>query len=261
MNSALYRGWVRHRRRLPVPHEFRYRTFQVYLDLDELDEVFRRRWLWSTRRPAPAWFRRADHLGDPDRPLAECARDLVEERLGRRPEGPIRLLTNLRYWGYCMNPVSFYYCFEPGADAGADPVAIVAEVHNTPWGERHCYVLACDDRARSDGGRFAFEFPKEFHVSPFMPMELEYSWRFTSPDRQLLVHMENRRDGDKFFDATLSLERRPVTGRELAAVLLRHPFETAKVIAAIYVQAAKLWLKRCPVFPHPKDLPVTGGRS
>ncbi len=253
MNSALYFGPIRHRRLSPVANSFRYHAFYVYLDLAELDRVFRGRWLWSTHRPAPAWFRRADHLGDSALPLDECVRDLVCERIGVRPEGPVRLLTHLRYWGYCMNPVSFYYCFAP---EGERLEAIVAEVHNTPWGERHCYVLDCREQAAN---AFEFSFPKEFHVSPFMPMDLDYFWRLTPPGRALMVHMENRSRGRTFFDATMSLARREITTRSLASALLQHPFMTASVIAAIYWQALKLWLKRSPLHPHPGRLRGSSG--
>jgi DUF1365 family protein len=116
LKSCLYEGWVRHRRLAPVHNSFRYSLYMVYLDLGELDRVFRGRWLWSAHRFAPAWFRRKDHLGDPSRPLAEEVRSLVEQKTGKRPGGPIRLLTHLRYFGYCMNPVSFYYCFDPSEE-------------------------------------------------------------------------------------------------------------------------------------------------
>jgi DUF1365 family protein len=254
MKSALYVGQVRHRRFAPQPHDFRYSVFQVYLDLAELNEVFRGRWLWSARRPAVAWFRRADHLGDPSQPLDAAVRDLVEQASGRRPAGPIRLLTHLRYFGYCMNPVSFYYCFDP-SDSGVE--TIVAEIHNTPWGERHCYVL--------DGSRGSpvkhYEFRKAFHVSPFMPMDLDYEWRFTDPEDRLTVHMVNLDAGRRMFDATLSLERRPVTGWQLARVLLAYPFMTAQVIAGIYWQALRLWWKGAPFYPHPQEAEAPTGAA
>jgi DUF1365 family protein len=248
MKSCLYEGWVAHQRHAPVENGFRYALFMVYLDLDELDRVFRGRWLWSTRRPALAWFRRRDHLGDPDRPLDESVRDLVEESGRPRPRGPIRLLTHLRYFGYCMNPVSFYYCFDAD-DTRVE--TIVAEVHNTPWGERHCYVLSTADGAL-ERGRWSFQFDKAFHVSPFMGMDQEYRWSFGPPGELLQVRMRTVEDGRDLLDATMGLRRRPVTGRSLARVLARHPLMTVKVIAAIYFQALRLRLKRCPFHPHPK---------
>lgn len=248
MNSALYEGWVRHRRRTPSANEFRYRLFFLYVDLAELDSVFRGRRLWSTRGPAPVWLRRADHLGDPQLPLDESVRRLVDERTGQRPTGPIRLLTHPRYFGYVMNPVSFFYCFDP---AGEQVEAIVAEIHNTPWGERHCYVLGDKDN-RGDKDKKLFEFSKDFHVSPFMGMEQDYSWRFDRPAKTLHVHMDNLEGGGKIFDATLRLERTEITGGSLARVLVAYPWMTAKVITAIYWQALKLWWKGTPFHGHPK---------
>ena len=249
MHSALYHGWLDHRRLVPRRHVFRYRLFMAYLDLAELDEVFRGRWLWSVRRAALARFDRRDHLGDPAQPLGEAVRELVADRIGRRPEGPIRLLTHLRYFGYEFNPVSFYYCFD-----AADRIVqtVVAEVHNTPWGERHCYVLHPDTpgdeslRARS---------AKSMHVSPFQPMGLLYDWQLHTPGDALVVHMTLRpaepAAAAPIFGATLSLERVPITGPALARTLLRFPWMTAKVIAAIHWEALRLWLKRVPVHDHP----------
>lgn len=245
MNSALYVGRLRHRRASPVPHEFTYSVFQVFLDLAELDQVFTGRWFWSTRRRALAWFNRADHLGDPSVPLDTAVRDLVAASGASRPAGPIRLLTNLRYFGYVMNPVSFYYCYDR---AGTRVETIVAEVNNTPWGERHCYVLT----GSAGHTPHRFELAKAFHVSPFMPMDLSYDWRFTEPGERLNVHMLNLESGRSFFDATLSLERRPIGGVQLAYVLIRYPFMTLQVIGGIYWQALRLWWKGVPYHPPPE---------
>jgi DUF1365 family protein len=254
VRSALYEGRVQHRRHAPRPHAFRYRIFQLYLDLAELDEVFRGRWLWSARRPALAWFRRADHLGEAEVPLDTAVRDLVERESGRRPRGPIRLLTHLRYFGYCMNPVSFYYCFD-ASDRHVETV--VAEVHNTPWRERHCYVLA--GAGASPVKRF--RFPKAFHVSPFMPMTHGYEWRFTEPGGRLTVHMTSLDAGTRVFDATLVLDRQAITGWRLARVLTLYPLMTVQVIAAIYWQALRLWWKGTPYHPHPGAARVESPRT
>jgi len=231
----------------PVGHEFSYRMFMLYLDLGELPQVFERRWLWSASRPALARFRRDDHLGDPAVPLADAVRDLVANETGRSPGGPIRLLTHLRYFGHVFNPVSFYYCFD---EHDSRVETIVAEVTNTPWGERHCYVLPQSMNAGQNGhGRY---FPeKVMHVSPFMEMDIDYDWRFNAPGQTLTVHMENAREGKKIFDATLVLEREEVNGMALARALAAYPLMTVKVVAAIHWQALKLWLKGAPVHDHP----------
>jgi len=169
------------------------------------------------------------------------------KRTGRRPEGAIRLLTHLRYFGYIFNPVSFYYCFDP-EDKAVE--TIVAEVNNTPWGEQHCYVLDPKD----DVGKHSvmrFKPQKQMHVSPFMPMDIDYDWRFGSPAKDLTVHMENHREGHKLFDATLLLQRREISQSSLAAVLLKFPLMTLKVIVAIHWQALRLWLKGVGLFDHP----------
>jgi DUF1365 family protein len=248
MHSALYTGWVSHRRRTPRVHAFRYPLFMMWLDLAELDQVFRGRWLWASERRALAAFWRADHLGDPQLPLDQCVRALVERDSGRRPAGPIRLLTHLRYFGYCFNPVSFYYCYD-AADRVVE--AIVAEVNNTPWGERHCYVLDAAGASAAGPGRPQWRNLKQLHVSPFMPMDLEYEWRLPAPGAALAVHMSCLRGGATVFDATLALRRRPLSGRALAATLLRFPWMTARVVTAIHWQALRLWLKRVPVHDHP----------
>lgn len=242
----MYEGWVRHRRFTPTEHAFRYKLFMLYLDLEELPTLFRRSWLWSSGRRAWAAFRREEHLGDTSRPLDEAVRDLVEERLGRRPLGAIHLLTHMAYGGHRFNPVSFYYCHNRQGQIEA----VVAEINNTPWKEQHCYVLDVPD-GRLD--RTRFEFDKQFHVSPFMPMHQGYRWRFTTPERRLAVHMANLDEaGSSVFDASLVLRRRPMSRWSLTRALLRYPLMTVQVVAAIYWQALRLWRKGCPYFPHPK---------
>lgn len=248
MNSCIYRGTMTHVRRSPKRHAFTYELFMMYLDLDELDSVFDGRWLWSTRGPAPAWFRRADYLGDADIDLDRAVRREATRLTGRRPTGPVRMLTHLRYFGYVQNPVTFYYCFD---DDGEAVETILAQITNTPWNERHTYALTRGPAGETPTLRI-HRFDKAFHVSPFMDMDHEYAWRFSEPGSQLEVHMENRIGEDTLFQAHLSLEREPITGPTLARALARYPFMTATVVAGIYWQAFRLWLKGTPFFTHPE---------
>ncbi len=245
MNSAIYAGLVRHRRRRPVPHAFRFRLFMMYLDLDELPGALDGRWLWSARHAAPAWFRRADYHGPRTIPLAEAVRHTVARTTGTPPRGPIRLLTHLRYYGYCFNPVSFYYCFN---EQDTQVETVLAEITNTPWKERHAYVLP---RTPAMNGQLRFQFQKTFHVSPFMPMDHRYVWRFSIPGRKLGVHMENFDARGKLFDATMSLTRREITARTLAGALLRYPWMTAAVATSIHWNALRIWRKGNQFYPHP----------
>lgn len=245
MNSRIYKGWVEHRRVAPTTNRFRYRMFMMYIDLAELPRLFDGIPFWSARRRALASFRRTDYLGPASMPLDQAVRDLVAARTGTRPSGPIRLLTHLRYFGYCMNPVSFYYCFD---SSGTALETIVAEITNTPWKERHQYVLSVTEGA-ARLKRFGFD--KNFHVSPFLPMDMQYRWTFNQPRNRLFVHMQNYKNGVQMFDATLALKEKSITAGALLGVLAAFPLMTFKVIAAIHWQALKLWAKRTPLFDHP----------
>jgi DUF1365 family protein len=238
--SCIYEGTIRHRRFDPR-REFSHRLALIYVDLDELPLLLDGR--LAARRPGLLRFRRRDYLGDSAEPLHRAVRDLVEVRTGTRPEGPIRLLTQLRSFGHCFNPVSFYYCFEPG---GERLEALVAEVTNTPWGERHAYVIEGKQR---DSSVLAGEFDKALHVSPFMGMDHRYETRAAAPAETLSVHISSSRAGDTVFDATLALRRRELTR---ASINGRYALATVRVLALIYGHALGLKLARVPVHRHPQ---------
>lgn len=250
MNSAIFRGTIRHRRFTPVENAFQYRIFFMFLDLAEMPDALDIHPLWSAERVNLAYFRRRDHFGSARIPLDRVLRDHVEAKTGRRPAGSIRVLTHLRYFGHCFNPVTFYY-LNDRSDARLETV--VAEITNTPWGERHLYVL--DDASNIHPHRQwrRFCFSKEFHISPYMPMDVDYDWRFSVPGDRINVHLMNFKDGERVFDATLNLYRTPMTRQNLTRMLLLYPAMTLKVVGMIYWQALKLKLKQTPFYDHPGE--------
>ncbi len=250
MNSALYFGRVRHRRFGRPAHEFSYSVGFLYLDLDELEHVFDRRWLWSVEGFTPYSFSRAGHLGAKSNSLAAEVREFVRARTGRAANGPIRLLTQARVLGFVFNPVSFYYLFET---SGERVETIVAEINNTPWNEQHCYVLKGADAVEA-GEIQRFRLTKEFHISPFFGMDVEYDWRFGTPGDDLSVHMESLSGGERVFDATLTADRRPLDGPNLARFVARSPAMSATALAAIYWQALRLRLRGATFHPRPKSI-------
>jgi DUF1365 family protein len=220
----------------------------MYLDLEEVPSLLKGGFGLSRRRFSPASFCRKDHLGDPGAPLARSVRGLVKERTGWEPNGPIRLLTLLRCFGYYFNPLSLYYCFDA---AGQAVEAVVAEVTNTPWLEKHWYVLWEGNRVGSPG-KLQFRHPKNFHVSPFMGMDADYEWRLNRPELHLGVNIHSSEAGRRLFDVAMVLKRKELSIESMISVLLRYPWITLRVSQAIYWQAARLWWKKCPFYKHPK---------
>ena len=239
--SSINEGTISHRRREP-PRSFEHRLALFYLDLDELPRLLGGRLL--ARRPGTLRFRRRDYLGDRAVPLDRAVRDVVETRTGVRPDGPIRVLTQVRSFGHCFNPVSFYYCFD-----GAGRVqAVLAEVTNTPWGERHAYVLG--------GAGQDVDFDKVLHVSPFMGMRQRYTAHAGRPGDRLAIQVESRRrDGEDAFDAALSLRRRELTRRSVARLTARYPLASVRVLVLIYLHALGLRLAGAPFYRHPRESP------
>ena len=250
LKSAIYEGTVRHRRASPVEHAFEQPLFQVYVDLAELDRVFSDSAFWSVDRPNLAWLRRKDYFGPVDRPIDVAVRDHVQASLGARPLGPIRMLTHARSFGMTMNPVTFYFGFEEGGDELA---YVLAEITNTPWDERHAYLLSVRDARRTAAG-LEWTFEKEFHVSPFMALERTYRWTFSTPGESLRIHMDVSAGDAKEFDATLRLRRRPLDAESLHRCLAAYPMLTLRVAAAIYAHAARLAWKGARFHPHPRRL-------
>lgn len=254
-HSAIYRGTVRHRRYGAQPNDFTYDVFMVYLDLQELDGVFQQSRWWSMERFNLAQYRRKDYFdGNTDMPLYDAVADMVEQHSGQRPQGPIRMLTNLRYFGFIINPITCYYCFD---ESGDQLRTVVAEVTNTPWRQRCHYVLNVEDHAGNKGSKHRFRFAKAMHVSPFQPMPLEYHWVGKIPAEELLLHIDVKKDQQCLLDATLSMQRQTLSAQTMNKVIWRYPWMTLKVFFAIYWQALKLAIKRAPFYSNPGHTTAT----
>lgn len=244
LQSGLYQGTVSHTRIEPKRHQFQYRVFMSYIDLAELETFFGLSPFWSSEHFNLAWFRRADYL-DPQIPSLDTAvRRCVQEATGENILGPIRVLTNLRMWAFLINPISCYYCFDE-----EDRLRyIVAEVTSTPWRERIPYVIPCSEQ----GLIHEHKFDKQMHVSPFMPMNMQYSWRSNTPDKEINIQLQNWAEGQLSFHASVRLQRINADSASLNRMLLSYPFMTLKVGLAIYWQALRLFLKRIPLVKHSK---------
>lgn len=251
VTSGLYEGTIRHRRFAPKAHAFTYPIFMAMMDLDRLDALVGVSPFLSRNRFNWASFDDRDHLGDPGKPIRGRFRENAEAQGFSFPEGQVFLLANLRYWGFCFNPVCFIYAY----DLEGKLALLGAEVMNTPWKERILYWMDPQaPKAKAGEQAWSFDVPKAMHVSPFMPMDMRYRWAFTAPGESLAVRMSLSEGEGAVFDADLLLERREWTRASLHRTLLRYPWMTLKVILSIHWEALWLWIKRVPVHTHPNKL-------
>lgn len=240
--SAILRGRVHHARYRPTQHAFEYSIAQWWLALDELDQVAAQSRWFSRQRFALLWFRRADYMRGTTGDLATAVRNKISELTGETVSGRVFFLGAVRTFGLYFSPISCYFIQPEGEN---DYRYMLAEVSNTPWNERHYYVLDLQQ---------ALVTKKTFHVSPFNPMNMRYHWQLRpprqEPDHKTLIHMDcltEQRD----FSATLKLTRVELNSKSIRNVLLRYPVNTVGTVAAIYWQALRLFLKRTPLYSHP----------
>jgi len=239
MHSALYLGSVSHCRLKPKVHAFTYRAFMMYLDIDELESVLNLTSWWSNKWWSLARFKRKDFHGNEEKTIKESIYETVLSQTGIQLVGPVRVLNNWRYFGFNMNPLSTYYCFD---ESGEKLQCIVAEVTNTPWHERYAYVLDCRDQPDKQ----IITFVKDFSVSPFYPLNMNYKWMSSTPSETLTIHLQNFYANERVFNATLRLSRKELSSKTMRGVLIAFPWMTVKVMAAIYWEALRLWLKGVP---------------
>ena len=242
--NAIYKGTICHTRFLPKKHTFEYKVNMLFIDLDEIKDAFAKNWFWSVNKFNLATFKRADYFGEKEVSIKDAISQLLIKTLKYKHVGKIYLLTNIRYFGYCFNPVSFYYC----EDSKGKLVAIVSHITNTPWNEKYAYVNDCRHMPSSSKH---FEFDKVFHVSPFMPMDMKYKWIFSTPKDFLFVSMDNIKNDNLYFNATLKLTKKAWTPQALNKILFFTMPMSIKGIMLIYWNAFILAVKRIKFYPHP----------
>jgi DUF1365 family protein len=251
--AAISLGRVWHRRSGPTTHEFSYPVNHIWIDPDRPEDLFANHPLWSATKRRPVRFRRSDYLDGADGPLGPAIRDRLADATGHRPDGPLRMLTQPRTWGWLFNPITVYLAWSNGSDG---PSHAVLEVTNTPWKERTTYPVAL---GHVDGA-FEANFDKELHVSPFLEQDYRYHLSIRpgpSEDFDVAIDVIPKadREAEPIVKTALTVKRRPPTRSTLAAALTQNPLATHRVSLGIHAQAARLLAKRVPFVPHPKRTP------
>jgi DUF1365 family protein len=238
---ALYDVSISHRRRDPIDYGFTQRSSMWLVDLDELPALPR-------RLAALARFSSRDHLGSAGKSLRANLDQFLTEHNVTRPDR-ILMLANPRVLGYVFNPLSVFYCL----DATGNVTHVVAEVRNT-YGGRHSYLMQPDPL-----GRAATD--KLFYVSPFYPVDGDYTMRLPLPGDALLVNVTLHRDGERPFAAVMTGHRR--NGRRPTSLwsALRTPLATRAVMFGIKRHGIRLYTKGLRPYARPAEDTARPSRS
>lgn len=255
IKSQIFTGKVKHHRHQTTDHSFTYPLFMISSHVDELDDICHRNPFWSHNKRNIASFNDDDYLPSYSGSMRERIDQLLKDRGYQldHKDNNIFILTNWRYFGYLINPITCFYYFNQENEL----IFLVLEVTNTPWGKRINYVLPCDPKTKIQRLNFA----KEMHVSPFYEMDMTYQLNCYRDDNKISLHISNKQKGEKVFEATLNLKSHSIDQKSLYKVLAKYPFMTLKVALSIYWQALKLWLKGVKYIspPKPENINPTDG--
>lgn len=240
---GLLTGEVGHKRYLPKVHGFDYQVHYFWLDLDKLDDIPATGWLWSQSRFAACSYRRSDYVSGAE-DLTVAVQQKIQQLGFTDAVAKVCLMSPLANWGYYFSPLTLYYCF----DEATQLVALLAEVSNTPWNERHYYLVPVGAEGKSH-----YQHDKAFHVSPFNPMDMQYHWTVIANSARLELAIANFKQQDKVFSAWFGLTLSPFSLKQLKSLLIRRPWQNVLVMTRIYWHAVKLLLKAVPVYGHPKS--------
>lgn len=252
LNSCIYKGEVFHQRFSPRAHKFSYRIFFLAIDLDELPILNKVGRYFKSDQFAPLRFFAPDYLDNKSEVSKQDVWDKVIELGGKQQSGRVVFIGQMRCFGLYFSPINTYYCY----DQHNNLVYLLAEVSNTPWNERHYYLIDMGEKT---------ECEKSFHVSPFMDLAMKYQWRIKAPKEKLTLSIENFESTPaaprvgvesnapkKLFIASIAMKRQEFTNKNLLKNLLAIPMMTAKTVLGIYWQAMKLYLKGVPYIAHSK---------
>lgn len=244
MNSCLYRATVMHNRLEPKKHRFHYKVFMFYIDLDELEMLQKKLWLFSTNKFNVFSFRNKEHLQlpsenpDSTKSTKQHIISFLEQNGISFVDQRIMLLTNLNILGYNFNPVSFYFVLNKNNEAEC----AIAEVSNT-FREMKPYFLG---KEQLKDNTFHLNTTKYFYVSPFIDHDANFDFKLTIPDEKLNIRIDDVKNEKRFFISTLTGSKKNLTNTNLLFYTVRFPFLTLRIIFLIHWNALMLWLKKLP---------------